>query len=327
MGDTGTVDRGYHYSKAVDVSKFYLITSVVGGIGTLSVSPAPLPDGSYYAGTVVTITAHPQAGWVVKNWTGTDDDSEVAAAQKVVMNSDRNVTVEFKQPRTLNVPSEYVNITAAMNDADDGDIIIVKAGVYYGPEIQFTRAVEVRSENPDNPAWVAQTIIDYTGHGDRSIIFFPQGVNSGCVFNGFTIRNSTLIGMNADNTSGPGQDGGNGVGVTGGAIWIGPGAGPVIKNCVIRDNLLRGGLGTNGANADRQHNAGRGGWGGWARGGAIYCSLRSYPQFINCRILNNRVLGGFGGNGGDETATGGMPTTVVTGATQIGLAMTRATCP
>jgi hypothetical protein len=311
MGDTGTVDRGYHYSKAVDMPKFYLTTSVVGGIGTISVSPASpnsLPAGSYYAGTVVTVTAHPQAGWVVKNWAGTDDDSEVATAQKVVMNSNRNVTVEFKQPRTLNVPSEYADITAAMNDADDGDIIVVKAGIYYGPQIQFTRAVEVRSENPDNPAWVAQTIIDFSQPGGRHagpIIFFPQGANSGCVLNGFTIRNSRWYTDTGDNGANPGENGGDGSGGGGGAIWIGPGAGPVIKNCVIRDNSILGGFGGNGANADRQHNAGRGGWGGWARGGAIYCSLRSYPQFINCRILNNQVVGGFGGNGGDNASPGG----------------------
>ena len=94
---------GYHFSRAVNMPQFSLTTSVVGGIGTISVLPAPLPDGNYYAGTVVTITATPQSGWVVKQWTGTDNDSEVTAAQTVVMNSNRAVTVDFKIPTYLYV--------------------------------------------------------------------------------------------------------------------------------------------------------------------------------------------------------------------------------
>ena len=101
---------GYHFSRAVDVPQFSLTTSVVGGIGTISVLPAPLPDGNYYAGTVVTVTAQPQTNWVIKQWTGTDNDSEVAATQTVVMNSNRAVTVEFKQPTYLYVPQNYTLI-------------------------------------------------------------------------------------------------------------------------------------------------------------------------------------------------------------------------
>ena len=185
-----------------------------------------------------------------------------------------------------------------MHDANDGDIIVVYPGIYYGPQIQFTKSVEVRSQNPENPDWVAQTIIDFTGHAG-SIIFFPHGANSGCVLNGFTIRNSNWYTDTETIAEGRARTAEMASAGEGGAIWIGPEAGPVIKNCVIRDNSVLGGFGGNGANADVPHNAGRGGWGGWARGGAIYCSVRSYPQFINCRILNNRVVGGFGGNGGD----------------------------
>ncbi len=307
--DSGQVDRGYHFHTFTDMPRVVLTKSVVGGMGTISASPAPLQDGTYYAGTVVTITAQPSVGWVIKNWTGTDDDSEVATTQKVAMNSDRRITVEFKQPTTLRVPSpQYPNITAAINDANDGDIIVVYPGIYYGPQIQFTKSVEIRSLYPDDPNWVAQTIIDFnslTAAHAGSIIFFPQGVNSGCVLNGFTIRNShwfTNIGLSS---SAPGQNGEDGRNGQGGAIWIGPEAGPVIKNCVIRDNSLLGGFGGNGSGADTAHNAGRGGWGGWARGGAIYCGARSYPQFINCKILNNQVIGGFGGNGGAWAANGG----------------------
>ena len=308
-GDSGLVDMGYHFSRAVDMNQFRLTISVVGGIGTISVLPAPLPDGNYYAGTVVTVTATPQTNWIIKQWTGTDNDSEVAATQKIVMNSNRAVTVEFKIPTYLYVPSIlYANISAAMADANDGDIIVVSSGIYYGPQLQFTKSVEVRSAQPENPDYVAQTIIDFNQIGGSHagpIIFFPQSANSGCILNGFTIRDSHWYTDTGDNGAQPGENGGDGSGGEGGAIWIGPEAGPVIKNCVIRDNSVLGGFGGNGANADRQHNAGRGGWGGWARGGAIYCSEHSYPQFINCQILNNRVVGGFGGNGGAIANPGG----------------------
>ena len=245
--DTGNVDLGYHFSRAADKPKFHLTAAVVGGSGTILVSPAPLPDGSYYAGTVVTITAQPQTGWVVKKWTGTDDDSEVAAVEKVIMNSDRSITVEFKQPRTLIVSAGggdgwYSNIADALHDANDGDIVVVYPGIYYGPQIQLHQSVEIRSLNPDDPDWVAQTVIDFTGHAGP-IIYISQGVNSGCILNGFTIRNShwyTNVGFDGAD---PGENGGDGTGGEGGAIWIGPEAGPVIKNCVIRDNSLQGGFG------------------------------------------------------------------------------------
>ncbi|MGA2677936.1 MAG: choice-of-anchor L domain-containing protein [Sedimentisphaerales bacterium] len=313
-GDSGQVDMGYHFSRAADMPQFSLTTSVVGGIGTISVLPAPLPDGNYYAGTVVTVTATPQANWVIKQWTGTDNDSEVTATQTIVMNSNRAVTVEFKIPTYLYVPQLYANITVAMADANDGDIIVVSSGVYPSAQIQLTKSVEIRSAQPENPDYVAQTILDFNnrGNGNSGVssavggIFIPQGMNSGCILNGFTIRNSNWVATSGDAGTNPGENGGDGLGGEGGAIWIGPGSGPVIKNCIIRDNSMQGGDGANGANADLYHNAGRGGWGAWARGGAVYCSEYSHPQFINCQILNNQVVGGFGGNGGNELDLGGF---------------------
>jgi hypothetical protein len=85
-----------------------------------------------------------------------------------------------------------------------------------------------------------------------------------------------------------------------------PGASPTIKNCVIRNNTITAGNGGNGADADATHNAGRGGWGGWARGGAIYCASDTNPLFVNCVIENNTAQAGNGGNGGGESANGGL---------------------
>ena len=301
--DSGQVDIGYHYIDIADAKTFQLTTSVIVGQGTIE------PEtGSYYAGTVVTLTATPGAGWRVKAWSGTDDDSSIAKTNSVVMNSDRTVTVEFEWPRTFIVAvggggGFYSNITDALHDAEDGDTIVVYAGIYYGPQILVNKDVEIKSLRPDDPCNVAATIIDSTGHAGP-IFWFDPARGPDCILNGFTIQNSnwfTNVGLDGDT----GENGADGAGAEGGAIWIGPGASPVIKNCVIQDNSILGGFGGDGAGANGTHNAGRGGWGGWARGGAIYCGTNSSPTFINCQIINNQAVGGLGGDGGDWDPDGG----------------------
>jgi hypothetical protein len=89
------------------------------------------------------------------------------------------------------------------------------------------------------------------------------------------------------------------------AIRVASGGGPVIKNCVIRDNVVIGGNGGDGTGATQDENAGRGGWGGLAWGGAVYCGENSSPTFINCRIIDNEARGGNGGDGGNDTHPGG----------------------
>ncbi|GAH52619.1 unnamed protein product, partial [marine sediment metagenome] len=142
--DSGQVDIGYHYPDVTTVARYQLSTSVVEdeyGNTHGSISPT---SGPYYAGTVVTLTATPDAGWLVKAWSGTDDDSSTAKTNSVVMNSDRTVTVEFKQPRNLIVAvggggDYYSNIQDALHDAEDGDTIWVYAGIYYGPQVQVNK--------------------------------------------------------------------------------------------------------------------------------------------------------------------------------------------
>jgi predicted outer membrane repeat protein len=301
--DTGQVDIGYHYPASVEF--FELTAIVISGNGTIEP-----PGGTYCAGTVVTLTATPGSGWRIKAWSGTDDDSSTATTNTVVMNSHRAVTVEFEQPKTLIVAvggggeGFYSNLTDALHDAENGDTIVVYPGVYYGPQVQFNKDVEIRSQHPDDPNWVEQTIIDSTGHAGP-VFVFDSDRGPDCILNGLTIQNSTWYTDWGEAGDTPGENGVDGPGGNGGAIWIDSGAGPVIKNCLIRDNLVHGGFGGNGAAADETHNAGRGGWGGWGYGGAIYCNTNSSPTFINCRIIDNQAIGGIGGNGGDWDEQGG----------------------
>jgi predicted outer membrane repeat protein len=326
--DLGQVDRGYHYPISTSVQKFNLTASVVGGHGSIAVAPAS-NDSNYYAGTVVTLTATPNAGWRVKTWNGTDDDSSTATTNTVIMNSNKTVGVEFEQPRTLIVAvggggqgGYYSTIRDAISDANNGDTIVVYPGIYYGGyesvSVYVDESITIRSLHPDDPCCVVATVIDgyrqspfnegFTNIG----VIFGSHTNANTIFNGFTIQNcggrygdnlrdGERVPVNHPN----GYDGGSGAGA---AVSIFNGGGPIIKNCVIRDNLVLGGSGGNGVAATgppASQNAGRGGWGGFAWGGAVYCGTNSSPTFINCRIIDNEARGGNGGNGGDDAFPGG----------------------
>ena len=62
--------------------------------GTISPSSG---DYSKNDGEVVTLTATPKAGWQVERWSGTDDDSSNSKTNKVTMNSDKSVSISFKE--------------------------------------------------------------------------------------------------------------------------------------------------------------------------------------------------------------------------------------
>ncbi|HEW78577.1 MAG TPA: hypothetical protein ENH34_01225, partial [Phycisphaerales bacterium] len=313
--DSGTVDMGYHYIDVDDAQKFVL-TVEQPGYGTVEpIAPEPIDYNSvlgtytYYVGTTVTLTATPNSGWWVKTWSGTDDDSSTKTTNAVIMSSDKTVTVEFRQTRTLIVAvggggGYYSTIQGAIHDANDGDIVVVYPGTYFGPEIQIDKSIEIRSKHPDDPAWVAATIIDRTGYANRAFLFGPN-TDTDTILNGFTIQNCRWFVLDGWDARTVGQNGMDGIGAQGGAIYIWPGASPVIKNSIIKNNWIRGGNGGKGYNADLTHNAGRGGWGAWARGGAIYCGTNSSPTFINCQIIDNTARGGNGGNGGNDAQPGG----------------------
>lgn len=321
--DSGQVDIGYHYLDSGMVATFELTTSVAGGQGTIE--PA---SGTYFAGTVVTLTAAPRSGWRIKAWTGSDDDSSTSTSNTVIMNSDRAVSVEFDQPSTLIVSvgggeGYYPTIQEAVNDARDGDTVVVYPGTYYGGYpfyswpwvVQVDKSIEIRSLDPDDPATVAATIIDgYRQYQYRAgwinwgVGFLPN-TDENTILNGFTIMNCggyTATGLDGDRDVPPHPDGVDGPPAEGGGIFIASGAGPVIKNCVIRDNVIVGGNGGNGVGATDVEHAGRGGWGGWAWGAGVYCGVNSTAKFINCRIIDNIAQGGNGGDGGAGVVPGGF---------------------
>ncbi|MFH1615547.1 MAG: right-handed parallel beta-helix repeat-containing protein [Planctomycetota bacterium] len=317
-GDIGLVDMGYHYYDTDEVELVSLNAYVIGGHGTITFDPAPViwPD-QYFKGTVVTVRAQPYAGWLVKRWTGTDDDSSTKLTNRLIMHTDRIVTVEYRQPRDIDVPGDYTSIERAIDEAMDGDTIIVAPGEYTSGDLQFEidgKAITLTSTNPDDPCVVASTIlrerIEFTNVGPDTII------------NGFTLRDFSYFTPDPLDASGCGVDGYNAGSVYGGALQIGSPwgwswyagllaswewaqpASPTIRNCVIRNTGVNPGNGANGAAGCPGKPGGDGGWPGRAYGGAVYISPNSKPAFINCKIIDCRAEGADGGKGGDA---GGGP--------------------
>jgi predicted outer membrane repeat protein len=125
-------------------------------------------------------------------------------------------------PRTIIVdddgPADYSSIQAAINDANDGDTVLVSEGHYF-ENIDFRgKAITVASTNPDDPNVVADTIID--ANGDGIVVSFHMGEAPNSVIDGFTI------------TGGNAQ---YGAGVT---CW--GNSSPAIINCTINANLAAG---------------------------------------------------------------------------------------
>ncbi|MBE3040232.1 MAG: right-handed parallel beta-helix repeat-containing protein, partial [Chloroflexi bacterium] len=261
-------------------------------------------SGTYPRGTVVPLTATPDAGYRIESWEGTDNDDSSARTNTVTMNRDKTVTVEFSTPRVLYVGTDprYTTIQAAVEAARSGDIVIVSSGVYHGNTIVLNKEITLASTNPDDPCVVAATIIDSMGFANQAIAF-DSGATGNTVLDGFTITAGTWFIVAAQDATVAGQNGPDGGGIAGGAVYLNSGASPTIKNCVIRDTTITGGNAGNGANADVTVAATRGGWAGWARGGGVYIAPFANPTLVNCTITNCTAVGGNAGNGGNSSGT------------------------
>ncbi len=175
---------------------------------------------------------------------------------------------------SLDFPEFYDNIQAAIDDANDGDIIVVFPGTYIGTgnvNISFLgKAITVQSVAPEMPEIVSTTIIDCNNDG-LGFAFGVMGAQEGedSVLDGLTITNGTGYGTcSLRSWSNPELCIGT-WSYTGGGIIIGFDANPTIKNCVIEGNTAN-------------------------EGGGVYCDSGS-PKFINCTITGNTAVDNGGG--------------------------------
>ncbi len=302
IGDAGTVDMGHHYGDPSGLREVQLTATVVGGHGMVEpTEPAPISYDpisgiyTYYRGTVVTLTATPEAGYRVASWSGTISDGSTSLTNIVVMSSDKAVSVQFEKPRVILVPADYPNIPGAIRAAGEGDQVVISPGLYrpgdLGGIVISGKNITLTSINPDDPNVVADTILE----GYRISI---SNVGPETVLTGFTMRNTYWITASGLDGQDPGDSGFNGLTIRSGAIDI-TDASPTLVNIVIDNISITAGDGGDGVNGnDDNVNGGNGGWGGSAYGGAIYFE-NSSPTLKGIQIINCAAYGGTGGDGGN----------------------------
>jgi hypothetical protein len=191
-------------------------------------------------------------------------------------------------------PADFSTIQAAIDDANDGDTVVIQPGTYTGPgnrDVNFQgKAITVQSVDPNDPKTVATTVIDCQGtesdpHG--GFLFFTyrdmpdsalagltvingyRGIGGGILCSGYaspTIRNCRLTGNRA---------------MRGGGIYVGTGT-PIIRNCVITNNSASGRV--------------------YGEGGGIYCGSMTSATISGCTIAGNSASG----SGASPGAGGGI---------------------
>ena len=122
------------------------------------------------------------------------------------------------------VPGGYATIQQAIQESNDGDVVVVEPGTYLETIDFLGKNIVVTGTDPDDSGVVAGTVIN--GNNRGSVVTFENGETSDAVLTGFTIT------------------GGYGTAVTevGTNIYWGAGifcygTSPTIKNNIITDNI------------------------------------------------------------------------------------------
>jgi putative surface-exposed virulence protein len=197
--------------------------------------------------------------------------------------------------QTLYVSSgEYSSIQSAINDATDGDTIVVSTGTYQENINFLGKAITVRSIDPNDPNVVVVTIIDGSNPVDPnigSVVTFNSGEDTDSVLSGFTIQNGS--GQTDPTVTWRLWKGNNGDG--GGALCTG--ASPTITKNTFKNCRAEYGGGAifcnNNASPVITHNAFQNNYAGWY-GGAVFARLKCSPTISNNTFKENQCgyLGG-----------------------------------
>ena len=180
------------------------------------------------------------------------------------------LAVENGPVENMTKRTKYNYIRHAVQDANDGDVIVVAPGVYKETVSFNGKALIIGSNDPGDPAVVAATVIE----GDTEGVTFTNGEDANSVLAGFTIRGATR------------------------GIYC-QGASPTIVNCRIVDNVEAGIKLWDGSNPVIANCiiAGNGGDGieMWASAKTGRVVTYNYATIMHCTIVGNRGNGIRGG--------------------------------
>ncbi len=199
----------------------------------------------------------------------------------------------------ISVPANHSTIQGAINAAANGDVIIVAPGIYV-ENINFSgKAITVRSTDPNDPAVVADTVID--GGGSDSVVTFKSGERNDSVLCGVTVRNGEANdggGIYCSSNSSPTISNctisGNSASSRGGGIYC-LSSSPSITNCTISGNSVNdsgGGMFCR-TSSPTISNCTISGNSASSNGGGIYWYYSS-PSITNCTISGNQSRNGGG---------------------------------
>ena len=128
--NTVTMTEDKTVSVTFQLIQYALTAGVAGGEGTIDPT-----SGTYVAGTSVSLTATPAAGYEVASWSGTDDDSSTATTNTVTMTSDKTVTVTFQpilHQLTASVAGGQGFIQPTAGTYDEGTVVQLTATPFLG---------------------------------------------------------------------------------------------------------------------------------------------------------------------------------------------------
>lgn len=126
--------------------------------------------------------------------------------------------------------TQYNTIRDAVQDANEGDTIVVAPGVYKETVSFHGKALWIESTNPLDPAVVAATVIQ----GGADGVTFTNGEDANSVLAGFTIR-SVSRGIYCQGAS-PVIDHCRIVDNVGAGIALSQGSNPLVANCILAGN-------------------------------------------------------------------------------------------
>jgi hypothetical protein len=148
--------------------------------GKVIVNPSPGADGKYAKGTVVSLTASPDAGFDLGSWTGTSND--ITGTTTVTMGRSLDVTITFKPRSTLIINNQTV-IGATVSFTEGGSISVNPApeedGKYTKDTIVTIKAIP--SSGHDWSEWSGTdtntanpTTVTMSGNKQITVIFQPR---------------------------------------------------------------------------------------------------------------------------------------------------------